>query len=61
MNDVCCSREILSENLKRDTAISLAAQLGNGVEGNADVAASVNVHRSIPCGTFTEPVEMSRT
>ena len=51
----------MSENLKRDTAIPLAVQLGNDVDGNADVATSVNVHRPIPYGNFTEPVEMSRT
>lgn len=57
---VCCSGEILSGNLKRDTAISLAVQLGNDLDGAADVGASVNVHRSIPYGAFTEPVGRSR-
>ena len=50
----------MSENLKRDTAIPLAVQLGNDVDGNADVATSVNVHRAIPYGAFTEPVGRSR-
>lgn len=49
--------DFFSENLKQDTAISLAVQLGNDGDGNADVATSVNVHCPIPYGTFTEPVE----
>ena len=39
----------------------MAVQLGNGVDGNADVITSVNVHRAIPYGTSTEPREISRT
>lgn len=39
----------------------VGAQPGNDLDGIADVGASVNVHRPIPYGTFTEPVEMSGT